>query len=343
MPRLVLLLVLALTAPAAAQPRTPLAELVETHQVAPNERATLVRFVTQPTPRVLALGPNGGFGWQWGGAITDEERAQRALDACQRRSGGAPCQVAARDLSVVLPGRASSPPAPPAGIALSSVNRETVPDPRFVWWGPQQARGVLVFAHGRAARGADARGTQPQSWTRHFNNAGYDIWRFDRHPNVDDTDRAAGWLRDDLAELRRRGYRQVIMAGQSRGGWNALMMLATPGLADAVIAIAPAAHGETGSANHARQLDDLRTIVLAAASPQARVAVANFRDDPFDAEPEARAALFRQLGQRSAALLFLDRPEGLTGHGAGGNAVFNDRYGACLLRFATANPPPRGC
>jgi hypothetical protein len=293
-------------------------------------------------PRVLAFGPEGAFGWRSGG--TAEEAERLALESCERRAGGQPCWVQARDLSVVgLPRPWTAPPAP-SGARLGSWNHETLPDPRFLWWGPDQARGVLVWAHGRSPGGADSRGGQPQSWTRVFNNAGYDIWRFDRHPNADEVRRAAGWLRDDLAALRRNGYRRVVVAGQSRGGWNALMVLDVPGLADVAIAIAPAAHGEAGSAALARQLPDLRAIVEAAEGATAtRLAVAAFRDDPFDAEPEARAALFRQMGERASAFLFIDRPEGLAGHVAGASTAFADRYAACLYRFATAAEPPRAC
>ena len=321
----------------------PLLDLATIAGLRAADRAQAPRFLAMNTPRVFAVGPDGAIGWQAGGG-TPEEVERRAIESCQRRSNGAPCQVAVRDLAVLLPGRAWTAPAPPAGIAISSMNRETVPDPNFLWWGPQQARGVLVFAHGRAPGGGDSRGRQPQSWTRHFNNAGYDVWRFDRHPNADETGRAAGWLREDLAELRRRGYRHIVLAGQSRGGWNTLMVLDTPGLADVHIAIAPAAHGDLGSANHARQLDDLRGIVATATgAARARVAVANFRDDNFDAEPERRGALFRELGARAGAFLFIDRPEQPTGHGGGANTQFNERFGPCLLRFATTTPPPTAC
>jgi hypothetical protein len=339
---LVLLLALALALPAGAQQRPRTFEVLDHPGLKPADRTNVERFLRMNTPRALALGPEGAFGWQAGGG-TMEQIEQRALESCARRSGGLPCAVAVRDLSVVTPGRAWAPAEPPSGARLSSWNHETVPDQRFFWFGPDAAHGVLVYAHGRSAGGADGRGGQPQAWTRRFNNAGWDVWRFDRHPNTDDTQRAAAWLRDDLAELRRRGYRRVIVGGQSRGGWNALMMLDTPGLAEVVIAMAPAAHGQTGSANHARQLDDLRGIVTAAVARQARVAVANFRDDPYDADPEARALLFRQLAARTAALLFLDRPEGVTGHGAGASTAFADRYGDCLFRFATAEAPPAGC
>lgn len=341
--RYVFLVSLLLAAPAAAQPRNPLLEIGNSPGLAPTDRASVERFLRTSVPRVLALGPGGAFGWQSLGG-TAEEIERRAIESCQRRTQGAPCQVAVRDLSVVLPGRAWSPAEPAPGMRIASWNHETAPDARFLWWGPEQARGVLVFAHGRAPRGGDSRGGQPQSWTRHFNNAGWDIWRFDRHPNIDEAVPAASWLRADLAELRRRGYRHVVVAGQSRGGWNALMVLDTPGLADVHIAIAPAAHGDLGSANHGRQLDDLRGIIAAAAgAPRARLAIANFREDNFDAEPERRGALFRELGARAGAFLFIDRPDQPTGHGAGGTLAFNDRFGACLFRFSTAPSPPTVC
>jgi len=153
-------------------------------------------------------------------------------------------------------------------------------------------------------------------------------------------------LRDDLAELRGRGYRQVIVAGQSRGGWNALMVLNRPGLADVTIAIAAAAHGRPSDENnrlHA-QIADLEALLTeAAGARRTRLAIADFRDDPFMAEPDKRAEALQRQRERFGAFLLIDRPEGVAGHGAGGTTAFNDRYGACLLRFATAPRPPTAC
>lgn len=325
---------------AQSPPRPGILDLPDFPGLSERAKGEAARMLTRNLPRAFALAPNGQFAWQSGGAEGVAER--RALETCGQ--GGTPCRIIARDLAVVAPERAWMPTPAPGDVALGSSNHETVPDARFLWWGPQRAAGVLVFAHGRANRGADSRGAQPQAWTRHFNNAGFDVWRFDRHPNVDEPARAAGWLKADLQALRQRGYRVVVVAGQSRGGWNALMALDTPGLADAHIAIAPAAHGAEGGPSHGRQLDDLRRIVAAAAgAPRARVGVANFRDDQFDAQPDARAVIFNELGARSAGFIFIDRPEGLPGHGAGANNAFADRYGPCLLRLATMTPPPRSC
>lgn len=333
------LLLFVLTASSAlGQPLNPLLEMPAALSLSQVDRASVERFLRMPVPRVLALGPNGAVDWHSRGG-TAEETERRALENCQRRTNGVPCQVAVRDLAVVLPGHTWTPPEPPDDMRLSSWHHETVPDARFIWWGPERARGVLVWAHGFAGRSVDIRGGQPQGWTRHFNNAGYDIWRFDRHPNTDDAHRAAGWLSADLIELRRRGYRHVVMAGQSRGGWNTLMALDTPGLADVHIAIAPGVN-----ADPLRLLDDLRTVIASAVgAPRARLAIVNFRDDRIDSDPERRGMLFRELGARASAFLFIDRPEQPTGHGGGATTTFNDRFGACLLRFATAPQPPATC
>ena len=352
LPLLALLLAPApLAAPLAspwASEAPPLLRLPETADPRPQDRANVARFLQMNTPRVLALGTEGAFGWRAGGGSI-EEAESAALENCRRRGQGRPCAVAVRDLEVLASGLAPTapwapPPAPP-GTRIGGEHHDTMPDGRFIWWG-EQAAGVLVWAHGRSAEGRDSRGIQPQSWTRHFNNAGFDVWRFDRHPEQDGLNRAASWLRDDLVALRARGYRRVIVAGQSRGAWNALQALAKPGLADVVVAIAPAAHGLEDSPIFRRQAEDLRRVLLAAAiggGPAARVAVANFRDDPFDADPEARAGALRDFAPRAGAFLLLDRPEGLTGHLAGASVRFNDRFGACLLRFATAEAPPAAC
>jgi hypothetical protein len=340
------LLLLSAMQPVLAQAPLPLLDIPTLQGLSPQTRAATERFLRHNLPRALALGPNNAQGHASrplaGGSLQEAERA--ALTSCQQASGGQPCQIIARDLEVVMPGRAWRPPAPPADARIASWNHETVADPRFLWWGPQAAAGVVVFAHGVAGNNIDSRGGQPQPWVRWFNNARYDVWRFDRHPNQDETQRAASWLRADLAELRRRGYRRIVIAGWSRGGWNALMMLNEPGLADVAIAIAPGIErGGFGSPGHMRQLDDLRRIVDTAAAPRTRVAAVHFRDDPYDADPARRAEIVQRLRDRVGALLVLDGPENLPGHDAAWRYTFSDRYGACLLAFATAATPRARC
>jgi hypothetical protein len=333
-------------APVGAGPvaASPLFDITTVPGLGPNGQLELSRTLLRNLPRVFVIGPGGAFASRSGPAPL-EELERLALAACQQHSrGGAPCQPWLRNLDVAWPGREWAAAQPPDGAAFGDGRRITLPDPRFLWWGPERARGVLVWAHGRDADGADSRGSQPQAWVRHFNNAGYDVWRFDRAPATDFTRPAGIWLRQDLAELRRRGYQRVLAAGQSRGGWNALQVLDTAGLADAAIAIAPAALANLEAPAQAQQIAALRALVGAATGAAgARVAVVNFRADPFDGLPEERAATLRGLADRAGAFLLIDRPDGIEGHGAGHSRAFTERFGACLFLFATAEAPPAAC
>ena len=296
-------------------------------------RKDYLRFLEQATPRAFAVSPGGS--WGWAAALdTPQATEARAVEICAGW-GGQGCRIYARDLQVVWPGRESGPPPVRDTVLASGPGWSLAADERFLWQGPAAARGAYLWAHGRAAGGQDSRGGQPQPHVRIFNNAGYDVLRFDRAPATDETEAAAAWLRVVLSELRAQGYARIVVGGQSRGAWNALQALDRPGLADAVVAIAPAAHGASGSAAWAWALDDLRQIVRMARSPLARVAIANFTGDEFDPDPEGRSRIFRSLSEppRVGALLFLDRPQGLEGHGAGADARFTQRYGACLLEF----------
>lgn len=242
---------------------------------------------------------------------------------------------------MVWPGLESAAETPAEAAIAGGKGWNLTPDHRFLWNGAGRAWGAYLWAHGRAAGGADSRGGQPQPHVRAFNNAGYDIFRIDRDPAADETEAGAAWMREALSELRRRGYAKVVAAGQSRGAWNALQSLSAPGLVDAVIAIAPAAHGPTGSPAHAWALDDLRRVVAAARAPGAWVVVANFAGDEFDPDTTQRSAIFGALTGRAGGLLFLDRPAGNSGHGGGNDWRFTLRYATCLLDFAESRV--RGC
>ena len=318
-------------------PQTP--PLLDVRAVPADEagRQSYAAFLMLNLPRSFAVGA-GGRAAGAGGATLEQAR-ERALALCQER-GGTDCRPYAENLSLVWPGRAYTAPAPP-GPLLSSINDDFVPDPRHLWYGPQAARGVYVWSHGRGT--GDSRGQQPPAHVRAFNLAGFDVVRFDRHPNSDDRDRASGWLRDGLAELRRLGYRMVVAGGQSRGAWNSVQMLDTPGLVDAVIAVAAAAHGMGGSTNLTAQWDDMRSMIADVPPGRARLAFVQFGGDMYMGDLDARLRLLERLRPRLGALLVIDRPEGLLGHGAGSTPEFARRFGPCLLRFALDPAPPQTC
>lgn len=321
----------------------PIADPAGPPGATPAAQGLWARFIGYDLARAFALGPNGEGGAAWRQPDTETAKAA-ALAACARRAGAA-CRLYAVDLAIVDPARPWRPATEaPASLGIGGFAWAIAPDARYLWHGAEAAGGAVVFGHGRGGNGEDYRGLQPPPWVRRLNLAGFDVLRFDRHPNSDDARRAAAWLREGLRRLRALGYRRIVAAGQSRGGWTALEMLDTDGLADVVIAVAAAAHGLGGSMNLGAQTDQLRAIVAGAAAPRARVAFVQFAGDPFVLDPEGRAGLIRdRLAPRVAAVLLIDRPEGLAGHGAGQTTGFADRFGACLAAFATAPVPPASC
>ena len=184
-------------------------------------------FLLSNTHRAFAMDAAGHAGWYSGQFDTPAKVQDGALKLCAEH-GGTGCRLYAADLSVVWPGREWQPPATP-GPLVDTLNYGFFPDERFLWHGPGQAAGVVVWAHGGGGT-IDQRGGQPAALLRPFNNAGYDVIRYDRAPGVDNPVRAAGWLRDELPKLRASGYRRVIVAGESRGAWTALQILDTAGL-----------------------------------------------------------------------------------------------------------------
>jgi pimeloyl-ACP methyl ester carboxylesterase len=287
----------------------------------------------------VAVGSNGKIGWAAAGKTPDQVRNE-AMAQCTAH-GGVACRLYAEDLDIVWPGREQRAPAVPGPLA-STMNYAFVPDARFFWHGPAAAAGVIVWSHGKHGDW-DSRGVQPPPVMRAFNNAGFDIVRFDRAPMGDSTLRAAGWLQDELPVLRRLGYRRVVAAGQSRGAWTSLQMLDTAGLVDAVIALSPAAHGSGDSMNLSAQDDDLRALVSAAEPAATRVAVAQFSGDPFMSDADIRKKLLERLRPKLGAVLLIDRPAGFSGHFGGIGQAFSERYASCLLRFVLAPSPPATC
>ncbi len=311
-------------------------------QVRAAGRTTYVdRFLIGNLPRAFALSASGAVGYQ-AGARSIAAAREKALGFCAAK-GATDCRIYAENLDVVWPGRAPEVRVAVPGPLLSAPHFVIVPDERYFWRGPQAARGLYVWGHGKGAR--DERGEQPHPYVRLFNNAGFDVVRFDREQAWDDKTRAEAWLREAVPRLRAMGYRKVIVGGQSRGAWNAVQTLDVADLADVVIAVSPAAHGTDATSVALRQGPELWTILHdAPPSPHTRVAIVQFRDDPYAEDEDDRRDKFRDmLFPKVAAGLLIDRPAGFAGHSAAFQGRFAARFGACLLRFALDSPPPSAC
>jgi pimeloyl-ACP methyl ester carboxylesterase len=180
-----------------------------------------------------------------------------------------------------------------------------------------------------------------------LNDAGWDILRFDRHPGDDALHASLSRLVAALPSLRQAGYRRVVLAGQSRGGWQSIMAASQrPDLVDGVIATAPAAQGEAERPNNpAAAQDDFRRLLAGLPSGGPRVLVALFEQDGFDPGVDARAAAVQDVARsRAAATLVLLPSAGITGHRGAFDWRFPHLFGGCVLSLVQAPAPaaPRG-
>ncbi len=217
----------------------------------------------------------------------------------------------------------------PATAARAGEGRVLRPAPEAVLRGPGRAAGALVWAHAHYTEGPPP---APPPFAARL--ADLDLWRLDRIGTRDPLEAGAAALAEGSARLRAEGYRQVVILGESRGAFIALLALATPRLAEAMLLLAPAAHGT----NPARRPEGLAAFraALDAMAPDAlgRGGLALFREDPYDPDPAARAAIFRDaMRRRAAEALVIDRPEAAVGHGAARDPEFDARFGARIAGF----------
>ena len=141
-----------------------------------------------------------------------------------------------------------------------------------------------------------------------------------------------------MAALRAGGYRRVIVAGHSRGAWIALSILAHPGLADAVVAISPAAFG-TRPERQAEARQAWAAMWQGAERARTRVVLVQLADDPYDPDPAQRRAVAVAESHRAGLpCLSLFHPPAPVGHIGVYDPNFDTRLGARLAAFAD---PPR--
>jgi hypothetical protein len=223
---------------------------------------------------------------------------------------------------------------------LARAERALRPAPEAPPGGPPNA--ALVWLHAHYTEGP------PPSlppFAEPLIGAGWDLWRLDRVGATDPLAAGAAALAAATARLRSEGYARIAVLGESRGAFIALDALGTPGLADAMLLLAPAAHG-TRPERRPEALAAFRT-ACAATAPGAlhRAGLVLFAGDPYDPDPAARAAAFRAaMRQCGIPALVLDRPAAPTGHGGARDPAFGASFGACLRGFLdTGGALPAQC
>ena len=201
--------------------------------------------------------------------------------------------------------------------------------------GGERAQGAVIWSHGRSLQKECALAPTPD-YIGGFRTAGWDTFRLNR-PRSADTQAPSGAALADAADaLKHRGYRRIVLAGQSFGAFISLIAAARSDAVDAVIGTAPAAYGSaesnpSGFAQSATGLYDLLGAVR-----RARIALFFFEGDVFD--PGGRGPMADQiLAAHGLTRLVVDRPAGLPTHWAAAGPAFATQYASCLVAFAAGN------
>ncbi|HUC09030.1 MAG TPA: alpha/beta fold hydrolase [Stellaceae bacterium] len=198
--------------------------------------------------------------------------------------------------------------------------------------GPQRAAGAVVWSHGRSLDSEDYKAPTPP-YLRVLRDSRWDVYRFDRLRDNDTLSASSRRLVAIVAQLKRRGYHRIVLAGQSFGAFLALMAADDSDAVDAVVATAPAAFGDFQEFYDTWRLNATRLYPLLENIKRARVMLFFFHGDDFDPGGrgiEARAILSR----RASGFDVVDQPAYLTGHWISSSGAFLRRFGDCIREFA---------
>jgi pimeloyl-ACP methyl ester carboxylesterase len=232
-----------------------------------------------------------------------------------------------------------------AGFALSASLFAASPAGAQTFWlapafpgeaplGPEKAKGIVVWNHGRSIDSEDSEAPTPP-YMHALEAAGWDVFRFNRMRVGDTLSKSADALADEVHQLKAQGYHEVALTGQSFGGFLALMAADRSDDVDAVIVTAPAAYGSFSDfydswRNNATQLYPLLERVR-----HARIMAFYFHGDDFD--PGGRGDRSREiLDGRHIANIVVDQPAQLTTHWAATTPLFEKKFGGCILGFLEA-------
>jgi pimeloyl-ACP methyl ester carboxylesterase len=201
--------------------------------------------------------------------------------------------------------------------------------------GPDRAIGAVVWNHGRSINTEDSDSPTPP-YLRALRDGGWDVLRFNRPRDGDTLTASTRRLVELVGQLKRKGYRRIVLAGQSFGAFLALMAADASEDVDAVVATAPAAFGNFDEFYDSWRLNATRLYPLLERVKRARVMLFYFHGDDFD--PGGRAEHSRAiLAGRQIGYSVIDQPAFLAGHWASSTGLFLRRFGGCIRDFLDAD------
>jgi pimeloyl-ACP methyl ester carboxylesterase len=211
--------------------------------------------------------------------------------------------------------------------------------------GPDAAKGVIYFARGYGWRvkTADDYLAAPY-FLKTLSSNGWDVIVAKVPYSVSErgielVPRGAAFLRRRVRELKAQGYKRVVLAGHSWGGWASMLAADDPSFAaDALLLSAPTTFGRVSSAETGRANAMAGLNVTLFAPSIARVKTPTFlilpNDREWDPDPGTRGAMAeKHFTQSKIPHIVLTKPPGFTGHFAGWLPAFDYVYGRCIEDF----------
>ena len=106
--------------------------------------------------------------------------------------------------------------------------------------GAKREQGAVIWSHGRSLEQEASLDPTPE-YIGAFRAAGWDTFRLNRPSITDTLTESAAALAVEAEALKHRGYRRVVLAGQSFGAFISLIAAGHSDAVDTVISTAPAA------------------------------------------------------------------------------------------------------
>jgi dienelactone hydrolase len=217
--------------------------------------------------------------------------------------------------------------------------------------GPTSAAGIVLWSHGQVGNGRPGWRSGAPPAIRVFAEKGWDVLLVQRNERCEGTwaQKGRDYVNNLVAEVTRakqRGYRHVIVAGQSYGAGTALGAGGKSNDIDGVIAFA-LSHGR-GSCRDPKTFSPsmiplhagyIKQGIEEARSP--RILISMGKDDQcvgYSFTPLIESG----LAARPVAYIHLDEAMSFAGHSAALSRKFAAAYGDCIYTFFTRDAPPRG-
>lgn len=199
-------------------------------------------------------------------------------------------------------------------------------------------QGAFVWSHGAGGTFLTDNSTLGPPYLAYLiRDQGWDVFAFKRTAMDQESNSETQELLRQVAQIKSRGYRKIVLAGQSDGGWISIMAAGRSSDIYAVIALAPAHYGTDRprmTMNATALFDYLGAVTTA------RTMIAYFQDDPYD--PGGRGPRTEEiLTRHGVPHLLLDQPSGFSGHGSGQSGRFFRRFSNCWLGLVSDGPVPR--